>query len=179
MENQTVLPEIILIDSNCKPERKHNYDACYDLRARVEGVVLPQKNMLVPCGFKINLPPYYEAQIRPRSGLANKFLITVLNSPGTVDCVPKGTMIKTPFGDVPVEDFLDGMNKIVLSYEENSDLFEEDVVDECWIVKDKELFLLELEDGKKVVLPIGKEVLTTNGWKNVEDLTVSDDVIVY
>jgi dUTP diphosphatase len=60
-------------------------DAGLDLRA-VEGVVLaPGKPQLVPTGLTIELPPGYEAQIRPRSGLALQHAITLPNSPATID----------------------------------------------------------------------------------------------
>ena len=57
-----------------------------DLRADVsESVVLhPMERMLVPTGLHIALPPGFEAQVRPRSGLALKHGITVLNTPGTI-----------------------------------------------------------------------------------------------
>jgi dUTP pyrophosphatase len=60
-------------------------DAVLDLRA-VERVVLePGAPQLVPTGLSIELPPGYEAQIRPRSGLAAKHAITLPNSPATID----------------------------------------------------------------------------------------------
>ena len=60
-------------------------DAGLDLRA-VERVVLePGAPQLVPTGLSIELPPGYEAQIRPRSGLAAKHAITLPNSPATID----------------------------------------------------------------------------------------------
>ena len=60
-------------------------DAGLDLHA-VEPVTLePGRPALVPTGIAIELPPGYEAQVRPRSGLALKHAITVLNTPGTVD----------------------------------------------------------------------------------------------
>jgi dUTP pyrophosphatase len=60
-------------------------DAGLDLRA-VEGAVLqPGAPQLVPTGLCIELPPGYEAQIRPRSGLAAKHAITLPNSPATID----------------------------------------------------------------------------------------------
>jgi dUTP pyrophosphatase len=60
-------------------------DAGMDLRA-VEAVMLePGVPALVPTGIAIELPPGYEAQIRPRSGLALKHAITVPNSPATID----------------------------------------------------------------------------------------------
>ena len=58
-----------------------------DLMAAIDTdfILASQKSALIPCGFSIYLPEGYEAQIRPRSGLALKHGITVLNSPGTVD----------------------------------------------------------------------------------------------
>jgi dUTP pyrophosphatase len=50
----------------------------------------PGKRALVPTGMAIALPPGYEAQVRPRSGLAAKFGVTVLNTPGTIDADYRG-----------------------------------------------------------------------------------------
>jgi dUTP pyrophosphatase len=63
-----------------------------DLRAAVlENVVIrPGERHLIPTGFSIALPDGYEAQVRPRSGLAYKNGVTVLNSPGTVDSDYRG-----------------------------------------------------------------------------------------
>lgn len=63
-----------------------------DLRANLDGSVLlnPMERALIPTGLFIALPVGYEAQIRPRSGLALKKGITVLNSPGTIDADYRG-----------------------------------------------------------------------------------------
>ena len=63
-----------------------------DLRANItEPLVLqPGQRALVPTGLRIELPAGYEAQIRPRSGLALKHGLTVLNSPGTIDADYRG-----------------------------------------------------------------------------------------
>lgn len=63
-----------------------------DLRAALtEPLILKAgERVLVPTGFKMALPPGYEAQIRPRSGLAWKHGITMLNSPGTIDSDYRG-----------------------------------------------------------------------------------------
>jgi dUTP pyrophosphatase len=53
----------------------------------------PGKRALVPCGFAMALPPGYEAQVRPRSGLAAKHGVTVLNSPGTIDADYRGEVM--------------------------------------------------------------------------------------
>ena len=66
-----------------------------DLRANLdEAVVLrPMERKLIPTGLHIALPDGYEAQIRPRSGLALKHGITVLNSPGTIDADYRGDIM--------------------------------------------------------------------------------------
>lgn len=53
-------------------------------------ILNPGERKLVPTGISIALPPGYEAQVRPRSGLALKKGVTVLNSPGTIDCDYRG-----------------------------------------------------------------------------------------
>jgi len=73
-----------------------------DIHAAVEGefIIEVRKTALVPTGFKIEIPPGFEGQIRPRSGLAIKHGIGVLNSPGTIDCDYRGEVkvILTNFG---------------------------------------------------------------------------------
>ena len=66
-----------------------------DLRANIEEdiILLPLQRQLVPTGLHIALPEGYEAQIRPRSGLALKHGITVLNTPGTVDADYRGEIM--------------------------------------------------------------------------------------
>jgi dUTP pyrophosphatase len=77
-----------------------------DLSAAVpEPVILqPGDIKLVPCGFSMALPPGYEAQVRPRSGLSSRHGITLINSPGTIDSdyrgevqVPLINLGKAPF----------------------------------------------------------------------------------
>ncbi len=60
-------------------------DAGMDLHAVSAAVLDPGQTVLVPTGIAIELPPGYEAQIRPRSGLALKYSITLPNSPATID----------------------------------------------------------------------------------------------
>jgi dUTP pyrophosphatase len=61
-----------------------------DLRADVDVELAPQARALVPTGLAIALPPGFEGQVRPRSGLALKHGITLLNSPGTIDSDYRG-----------------------------------------------------------------------------------------
>jgi dUTP pyrophosphatase len=65
-----------------------------DLRANLETPILlkPLQRALVPTGLFLELPAGYEAQIRPRSGMAYKYGVTVLNSPGTIDADYRGEL---------------------------------------------------------------------------------------
>jgi dUTP pyrophosphatase len=66
-------------------------------------VLMPGARALVPTGLTIALPPGYEAQVRPRSGLAAKHGVTVLNTPGTIDADYRGEIgvILINHGDAP------------------------------------------------------------------------------
>ena len=68
------------------------FSAGMDLCAAIESdiILAPHKRALIPTGLSIALPPTYEAQIRPRSGLALRHGISVLNTPGTIDSDYRG-----------------------------------------------------------------------------------------
>lgn len=74
------------------PEYQTEHSAGMDLRACLNEVVAitPGNRALIPTGLYIELPEGHEAQIRPRSGLALKYGVTVLNSPGTIDADYRG-----------------------------------------------------------------------------------------
>lgn len=79
-----------LVEAAIVPHYAHPQDAGLDLFS-IEGTnILPGETKLIKTGIAIALPPYTEAQIRPRSGLALKHSITVLNSPGTIDAGYRG-----------------------------------------------------------------------------------------
>ncbi|MBU3183638.1 dUTP diphosphatase [Clostridium estertheticum] len=67
------------------PQYAHEGDAGLDLFSVEEKIIMPGETVLVHTGIQIELPKDTEAQIRPRSGLALKNSITVLNTPGTID----------------------------------------------------------------------------------------------
>jgi dUTP pyrophosphatase len=78
---QRIHPDAVL------PKYAHgpNEDAGMDLIAVEDATLEPQVPRLVPTGLTIELPPGYEAQVRPRSGLALKHAISMPNAPGTID----------------------------------------------------------------------------------------------
>jgi len=106
-----------------------------DLRANIdEPIVLkPLERRLIPTGLHIALPAGYEAQVRPRSGLALKKGITVLNSPGTIDADYRGE-VGVLLINLSQEDFVvnDGerIAQMVIARHEQAELVEVDVLDE-------------------------------------------------
>lgn len=87
-----MIVKIVNQSNNPLPEYSTIHSAGMDLRANLAApiVMKPLQRVLVPTGLFIELPVGYEAQIRPRSGLALKKGITVLNSPGTIDADYRG-----------------------------------------------------------------------------------------
>jgi dUTP diphosphatase len=88
------------------PEPATPGSAGLDLRACVPQpvVIEPGRRLLVPTGFRIALPPGYEGQVRPRSGLALRQGLTMLNTPGTIDADYRGeiAVIVINLGQEPV-----------------------------------------------------------------------------
>jgi dUTP pyrophosphatase len=89
--NQMVI-KVVNESKNSLPAYETELAAGMDLRANLESPVDIQtgQRVLIPTGLMIELPEGYEAQIRPRSGLALKYGITVLNAPGTIDADYRG-----------------------------------------------------------------------------------------
>ena len=77
------------------PEYATTLSAGMDLRANIEAPIIlqPMERKLVPTGLYMALPAGFEAQVRPRSGLALKYGITVLNTPGTIDADYRGEIM--------------------------------------------------------------------------------------
>ena len=98
--------KIVNHSSNPLPAYSTALSAGMDLRANLKQPVIlkPLERILVPTGLFIELPVGYEAQIRPRSGLAIKKGITVLNSPGTIDADYRGE-IQVILINLSAEDF--------------------------------------------------------------------------
>ena len=88
--------KIKVVNTGCQPLPAYatSQSAGMDLRANIESPITlhPMERTLVPTGIRIGLPEGYEAQVRPRSGLALKHGITVLNTPGTIDSDYRGEL---------------------------------------------------------------------------------------
>jgi dUTP pyrophosphatase len=77
------------------PTRMTEHAAGFDLSAAVPAplTLAPGDIQVIPCGFAMAIPPGYEAQVRPRSGLASRHGITLVNSPGTIDADYRGEVM--------------------------------------------------------------------------------------
>lgn len=106
-----------------------------DLRANLDQPVTlhPMERRLIPTGLHISLPEGYEAQVRPRSGLALKHGLTVLNAPGTIDADYRGE-IGVVLVNLSDDDFVvnDGerIAQLVIARYEQAELVAVDVLDE-------------------------------------------------
>lgn len=96
-----------LKESAILPKYAHGngQDAGMDVCACEDGVIEPGKSNVIGIGWAMEVPIGYEIQVRPRSGLAFKYMVTVLNSPGTLDSIYRGEIgvILINHGSVPFE----------------------------------------------------------------------------
>ncbi len=123
--------------NNPNPEYKHSGDSGFDLRADLEDKgghihLEPLERFMVPTGLYFDIPMNYEIQVRPRSGMAAKHGIGVLNSPGTVDSSYQGE-VKVILVNLSNESFTinhgDRIAQAVLSPVFGSDMIELKKVD--------------------------------------------------
>ena len=147
----TINVPVINKSSNELPKYAHKGDAGFDLRANVEEIkndnylfnaikfndttiiLNPGGRVLIPTGLYMAIPEGYELQIRPRSGLALKYGITVVNTPGTIDAVYRGN-IGVILKNDGIEPFIieqgDRIAQGVLNKVEEANLIEVDSLDE-------------------------------------------------
>jgi len=127
--------KIVNTSDNPLPAYETIYSAGMDLRAFCEKPVLlkPLERALIPTGLYIELPPGYEAQVRPRSGLAAKHGVTVLNSPGTVDADYRGE-VKVILVNLSNEEFTihsgDRIAQMIISKHERAELLQTETLNE-------------------------------------------------
>lgn len=83
----TILPVLKIKDTSGIQDfhRPHPTDAAFDVRANEDTIIGSGEWKLISTGIYLDIPPGYEMQVRPRSGIAFKHGITVLNTPGTID----------------------------------------------------------------------------------------------
>ena len=147
----TINVPVINKSSNELPKYAHKGDAGFDLRANIEEIendnylfnaikfnattiiLNPGGRVLIPTGLYMAIPEGYELQIRPRSGLALKYGITVVNTPGTIDAVYRGNIgviLKNDGTEPFIIEQGDRIAQGVLNKVEEANLIEADSLDE-------------------------------------------------
>lgn len=147
----TINVPVINKSSNELPKYAHKGDAGFDLRANVEEIkndnylfnaikfnattiiLNPGGRVLIPTGLYMAIPEGYELQIRPRSGLALKYGITVVNTPGTIDATYRGNIgviLKNDGTEPFIVEQGDRIAQGVLNKVEEANLIETDSLDE-------------------------------------------------
>ena len=147
----TINVPVINKSSNELPKYAHKGDAGFDPRANVEEIkndtylfnslkfnnttiiLNPGGRVLIPIGLYMAIPEGYELQIRPRSGLALKYGITVVNTPGTIDAVYRGNIgviLKNDGTEPFIIEQGDRIAQGVLNKVEEANLIEVDSLDE-------------------------------------------------
>ena len=147
----TINVPVINKSSNELPKYAHKGDAGFDLRANVEEIkndnylfnaikfnattiiLNPGGRVLIPTGLYMAIPEGYELQIRPRSGLALKHDITVVNTPGTIDAVYRGNIgviLKNDGTEPFIIEQGDRIAQGILNKVEEANLIETDSLDE-------------------------------------------------
>lgn len=129
--------KIKVVNTGCQPLPAYatSQSAGMDLRANIESPITlhPMERALVPTGIRIELPEGYEAQVRPRSGLALKHGITVLNTPGTIDSDYRGEL-KVLLVNLSNDDFVvnagERVAQMVIARHETATWEEVEVLDE-------------------------------------------------
>ena len=92
--DESIQVKVKLLDTETTmPKFAYPGDVAVDLRARIDVTLRPHDITGVPTGLAIELPTGYEAQVRPRSGLALKHGISIVNSPGTIDTEYRGEIV--------------------------------------------------------------------------------------
>jgi len=127
--------QVINRSKHALPAYETEQSAGMDLRANIDEPIIlgPLERALVPTGLYIALQPGFEAQVRPRSGLAAKQGITVLNSPGTVDADYRGEikviLVNLSNANVSIQDG-DRIAQLVIARHEQAAWLEVEVLDE-------------------------------------------------
>lgn len=162
---------------------KHG-DSGFDLRAAKDEdgmgywLIPPNKAVVIPTGIKVAVPYGFEMQVRTRSGSPLKSDFFIANSPGTVDCITKNTLIVTDDGEKSLEILLQEDNPTCISYNTDTDNYETDEITEIWNVGNKEVLRIETEDGNWFECTKNQLVLTKSGkWKIAANLTIDDELM--
>jgi len=158
------------------PSYAYPSDSGFDLRSTIEINIPPFGRALIPTGIKLSIPEEYEIQVRPKSGLALNQGLTVLNTPGTVDCFSEDMKILTISGEKTIKEL--NINDIVFSFNDKTFEIEKDTVINIFDTEEQEIIIFETENGILEVTP-NSEVYTKRGLILAKDIKEDDEIVVF
>jgi deoxyuridine 5'-triphosphate nucleotidohydrolase len=166
--------KVITDDDSLIPAYQTSGSAGCDLRS-TDNVVIPSgSRLVVGTGLKLEIPHGFAAQVCPRSGLAAKNGITVLNAPGIIDCFSEESVISTISGKKKVHDIM--INEAIFSFNEATLEIEKDIVTAIVDVGVKDVIVFTLENAQKLSVTPGTVVYTADGPKKAKDIIETDQI---
>ena len=163
-----------------EPARGTKLSACYDIFNNTEFDIVLEPGQLssaITTHYKSYMLDDEVLMAYVRSGHGFKYSVRLANSTGIIDCVPKGTLISTPVGDIAVETLFESDSRSIYSFNEEKFQVEEDVIEDMWIVNDLSLISIEMDDGTVIKIPTTKEVYTKRGWCRADSITTDDEIL--
>ena len=158
------------------PQKAHNSDMCFDIFAYSDPIVT-DTYIEYKTGLVFEIPEKYDMLLYARSSISNYDLV-LANSVGVVDCIPidANISISDTGEECLLKDILEGKISEVLSYNFEKNSLEMQKVEDVYSVGIKEVFLIELEDGRKIEVTENELIHTTRGWVKCKDLTLNDEI---
>jgi deoxyuridine 5'-triphosphate nucleotidohydrolase len=175
IKSKNLKVELLNVDAKF-PEYAYPSDSGFDLFSTEEVILQPFGRDLVPTGIKLSIPEEYEIQVRPKSGLAINQGLTVLNTPGTVDCFSKDMKILTVNGEKTIEEI--SINDVVYSFNEKTLEIEKDTIINIFNTNEQEIIIFETDNGVLEVTS-NSEVYTKEGLKLAKDIKETDEIIIF
>jgi len=170
--------ELTTTSEDLIPKYESKHASGVDLKSRIDFILQPGESYVIPTGLKMSIPDGFEMQVRPKSGLAAKKGITVLNSPGTVDCLPYNANILVAEGEEKMlEQIVREHITHVLSYNESKEIIEEKAILEIFDKGSKEMYEILLEDDSKIFVTENELLYTLNGLKFAKSISIGDKLI--
>jgi dUTPase len=166
--------KVLTEDTTLVPQYQTSGSAACDLRSTDTVAIPPGASLTVGTGIKLEMPSGFGAMVCPRSGLAAKNGITVLNAPGIIDCFSEDSVISTVSGRKNVHDIT--INEAIFSFNEDTLEIEKDIVTAVVDVGVKDVIVFTLENGQKLSVTPGTVVYTADGPKKAKDIIETDQI---
>ncbi len=155
------------------PTKANPSDAGFDLYSVEDAIIPPGERLLVNTGIILDMPDGWEAQIRPRSGHAGKLGLSIVNSPGTVDCFTDKMEILTIDGYKNIHKL--SLNDVCLSMDNNGDITKNPIL-AIVDIGNSDVLRIETESGF-IEVTENTKIYTADGIKLAKDLLDGDEIL--